>query len=299
MCIREIKQKPQYVAYLQKLCEELHPKMLTANIYPIATDNENPNANFVIKSMYYWSIEAIAEISRDKKVPFWLFMLSNKHTTYGKNTDGVVKVGAAYPYPTVPILRFQAMTAIAYGIQGLVFWTYGLPADKLMKDKIHYAEIYYDAPYKDGKTTEIWSNCQQVIREIKIVGKILLNSVFQGARHVYNPNITNEKDMIPETIRMNGQFGCIRSVLTYGKGCVITHLKKGIKNYMAIVSRDFANIQTIILSIDNSYKWAEYDIDPNSEHAGEYKAHNEEIEGKTIKRLKRTLVPGGMILFEY
>lgn len=299
-----------YTQYLEKIYKEFHPMLMSVDIYPIAGANEPNRDNLkeldstvVINSRYYWALEAIGDFSRQNKVPFWLFMLSNQHTTYGKNEKtNEIKVGASYPYPTVGILRLQAMTAIAYGIQGLIFWTYEMvDNNKMIEGTNHLREEYFNAPYMNGKTTEIWEYCKSVIPEIKLVGKILLNADFQGARQVYRSEITDEKDMIPETKKFESQYGCIIDVKIKGSdpGVVITHLTKGSKNYMAIVSRSFKKSQSIHIKIDSSYKWHEIELDPNSENAGLPKEKIVSDERMELYGRSSTLSPGGMFLFEY
>lgn len=127
--------KDRYGNYLKEFYQKFHPSVMSVDIYPLVVENANDSSNkedhIVIKDLYYWALETIAHFSANYNMPFWLFMLSNQHTTY-HTVDGTneLRVGAKYPYPTVGVLRFQAMTALAHGIQGLVFWTYGIAHEK-------------------------------------------------------------------------------------------------------------------------------------------------------------------------
>lgn len=293
-------QYSRYIAYLKKIYEKFHPQMLSVDIYPIASTSEAADAIVEVKDQWYWTLEAMADCSREKNVPFWLFMLSNQHTTYNeKPKDDGSYVGYAYPYPTVGILRFQAMTALAYGIQGLVFWTYGVPANKYYASGL-IRERYYDAPFKDGKTTPIWNNCRIVISEIKKYGKVLLNAKFQGARHVYKSNTVKEK-MFSETTVLSGTFGCIANAYATGKGFVITHLVKGSQNYMAIVSHDFANKQDVAIAFDDSCKWMEVQFITSAGSSESRVSQKNKVTGLPgIQEYHYwSLEPGGMVLISF
>lgn len=105
-------------------------------------------------------------------------LLSNQHSFY-ENSETAISLRATYPYITEGLLRFQAMTALAYGFQGIVFWTYGLP-----KGPANYSELYgnLDAPLDAaGKPTKVWYYCQSVNTEIKEFGAYFLGTKFQKA----------------------------------------------------------------------------------------------------------------------
>lgn len=276
--------------------------MMSADFYPIANESEEDSDGkqvlYSIKKEYYCTLEAMGDFSRTNNVPFWLFMLSNKHTTYNDETqDNPSVIGYAYPNPTVGGLRLQAMTALAYGMQGIVFWTYSLGiTEKYYKISNNLREKYYNAPFVNGHTTQIWNNCKTVISEVKQFGNILLGAKFQSARHVCSPSTAAEYQIE----RFGRQFGCIAYAQSFGIGYVITHLKKGDDNYMAIVSHDFTNAQQIQLILDNSYDWSEIKILSHIAPAeSQLPSKAATKPNEELTRINTTLSPGGMILLKY
>ena len=262
--------------------------MLAVDIYPIIKEGGIDPAT--IKIEYFYSLEAIGEFSRENNIPFWLFLQSNYSVDYDANGN-IEHTGVS---PTVGTLRYQAMNAIAHGIQGLVFWTYGISFFNWHKkvvdpiegttEKTYVNEACFNAPYVNYRKTKLWYNCQTVIPEIKKYGKILLGAKFQAARHVYGPS---ERDRYECTTELESSvpFGCISSATASGKGLVITLLKKDNTNYMAIVSHDWEKSQSITINfLENS----------TPSFVNEKGSYG--IIGKSINQRIR---PGDMILIKY
>ena len=302
----------RYKDYLERIYSAFHPMMLAADIYPIAGKNKPTSENLtvmddsvVVNEIYYPVLRAIGEVSREKNIPFWLYMLSNQHTTYrlekdpdDPNDPGEVRVGYSYPYPTVGTLRFQAMNALAFGIQGLVFWTYTIGGNKpFSQNDNRLEEEYFNAPFINGKKTPIWDRCQTVISEIKHYGKVLLDSKFQAAVHVYKDLYATRFPETRDFMDLKGeQFGCIKNVTATGYGFVITHLTKDNKNFIAIVSHDFKNSQQVTLYIDKSFKCVEY-IEESTGLKESLIKTNDPL--NDVIEIERQIPAGGMLLLSY
>lgn len=276
-----------YAKYLQNILRRFKPIMLSVDIYPIRVSetvkyNQDTHKDDIysvtnIIDEYFYSLEVIGEFSKTYKIPFWLFIKSS--VSLNLNADGTLH--HLYPTPSVGILRYQAMNALAHGIQGLVFWSYGMPNNTWHDaGKTLPSEVYISAPIANHRKTEIWENCKKVIPEIKIYGDVLLNAQFIEARHVFDAETTKYTG----TTRFNGQFGCISSVTASGKGCVITHLKKGDQDYIAIVSHDWENEQSIVIGISSDYGW---------------EVVNEKVLAIVDGKIQHRFKPGGMLLIKY
>lgn len=323
----KLNSKEKYIRYLEAFNNKFHPVLLSVDLYPIIIDNTAPSY-YRIKYFYYYYMEAIATFSKEYNIPFWMFMLSNQYTMYNYEKDEET-TKTEYPYPTVSVLRYQAMTALAYGFQGLVFWTYN-PQIGEYDEECEFTDdaqaqftrtpdgtvrltcdcecnvirkpqtIYYNAPFVNGHTTEVWNNCRTVIPEIKLYGKVLLEAKFQEARHVGIPlrNEDKEWDQVTQ-FDSSSPFECIIDASASGTGFVITHLTKGSDNYMAIVSHDPYNEQDITLSFASGFNWQE--ITSNNPTPIEDNNSKEETEMNSPGGISifRQLKPGGMILIRY
>ena len=292
-----VSNKNKYELYLKALRNKFNPSMMSVDIYPImetTTDTAYSTDfdGYYMLNRYYYILEAIGKFSTDTGVPFWMYILSNQHTIY---QSGSKKISTKFPYPTKNVLRYQAMTALAYGFQSLVFWTYGImPTEKQNPPYEDLPSIEYTAaPYVNGKTTPVWNNCKAVISEIKTYGNELLNARFQEARHVYGPAKVIEFE---ETTKLTTSVGCIASASAQGRGFVITRLSKGPKNYMAIVSHDPYKSQNITLTIADGYSPVEI---LQTVTVSDITAAETEPQIVSNHTLSRTLQPGGMILFRY
>lgn len=292
-------QKRTYTDYLIDFYNQFKPALMSVDIYPIYI-NIKDNNRTIIKGEYFFALEAIGNVSRDKNVPFWLYLQCNHLVEYHK--DG--SLNKLNPSPSVGILRYQAMNAIAHGIQGVVFWSYGMPFikwhtkvhDDDTEEKIYAYEGYINAPFTNHRKTQLWYNCKAVIPEVKLLGKVLLNAKFQGARHVVSPTT---QELFIGIQEYTEPFGCIYEAYASGKGFVITLLKKGTTNYMAIVNHDWENYQNITIYIPIIYSWSEIvvleETSPNITNTDT----DNDSDIDNITKIKRTLKPGGMFLINY
>lgn len=292
-----VSKKNKYELYLKALRNKFNPSMISVDIYPImetttVTAYSTDFHGYYMLNRYYYILEAIGKFSADYGIPFWMYILSNQHEIYQPDTD---KISTKFPYPSKGVLRYQAMTALAYGFQGLVFWTYGkMPNEDQNPPYENFPSIKFtEAPYVNGKTTPVWDNCKDVISEIKAYGKELLNARFHEARHVYGPLMVREFE---ETTRLTSSIGCITNASAKGKGFVITWLSKGTNNYLAIVSHDPYDAQTISLQLIKGCNPVEiiYQASAPASQEADATQHFE-----TAPSIFRTLKPGGMILIRY
>lgn len=283
----------RYWNYLIALNEKFHPSMLSVDIYPVFSEETPP----IIKRTYYGYIEIIADFSTQNNIPFWMYMLSTEFTNYDEGRPTVYK---KHPLPTEGVLLYQAMTALAYGFQGLVFWTYTLNKDQMQTDATTGEEIpkekYILAPYmdEDGTLSVIWSNCAAVIPVIKEFGKILLGAKFIEAGHVYGPDYVS--DPFPETTQFSSPIGCVSKATATGRGVVITRLEKGSEKFVAIVNHSPYDNEDFTLTISPRCKWTEYRMMDISDGYLTVTEHEREPQEKTISLY---LQPGCMMLIKY
>ena len=292
--------KTKYEMFLKAFKDKFNPSMMSVDIYPLfkyVCDGQLGNCydlgDCYLQRNYYCMLEAIGDFSTQYSIPFWMFMLSTKYTSYLK---GSKNIDTERPYPTEGVLRYQAMNALAFGFQGLVFWTYGLRPD--VPQDPPYANLtkekYTDAPFEDGFTTDVWRNCDTVIEEIRYYGDILLGSKFIQAMHVYGPLISVTFD---ETKTFNTYMGCLADATSEGRGFVVTQLNKdnGDK-YMMIVSHDPYNEQNITIRISAGIKWEEVVF--LDESSGYLEVHSGTT-GNKEQTVTGRLKPGGLILIHY
>lgn len=293
----QITNKEKYTKYLEALKDKFNPSLLSVDFYPIQVIAAQPK--WKVRTDYYYYMEAIGLFSTKSNIPFWMYILSNQHAIY---KEGSNEISCQYPYPSKESLRFQAMTALAFGFQGIVFWTYALPKNSYQSiidpntQNPYPKEIYTAAPYVNGHTTEVWDNCKEVIPIIKQYGKVLLNAKFREAKHVYGPS---SEGRFSDTSELTSPIGCIVAASAKGRGFVITYLTKKSEEYIAIVNHDPYNSQEISLSIYSDFDWKEIQIGlPIESNPDESKDVNKHKSG-VVQIVNRTLGPGAMILISF
>ena len=279
--------KERYAKYLNAIHKKFGLPLVTVDKYPVLIDRVHNEQHVKVVDDYYYYMEAIGNFSRQKNVRVWMYMLSTKFNIY---QDGSKKLQTEYPLPTEGILRFQAMTALAFGCQGLVFWTYEL-RESSNDEKFLMALID-----KNEKVTEIWYNSKAVIPEIKYYGKELLGAKYQESRHVYG---SSRSVPFPDTTTFASGMECINNITSDGEGVVMTRLTKGSDSYIAIVSHDPFESVNIELTLSNSYNWTVMGPSRNFDDGSKESIGGADPDVPPQMFRRATLKPGGMMLIHY
>lgn len=208
-----------YEEYVNLFVKEVPVQLLTFDDYPILGDS--------VRADWYENLETIAKASNDSQRPFWAFALSVAH---GK-----------YPLPIMEHLRLQVFSNLAYGAQGIQYFTYWTPP----ADTIWH---FNNAPIShDGKRTIVYERVRQMNNEIKA-----LSSVFLGAKLV--SVVHTGKDIPIGTKRLSNLPVPIESLKTEGLGAVVSTLKKDGNYYLVVVNRDFKNQMKLSLKASKKIK---------------------------------------------
>mgnify|MGYP000842600319 FL=1 len=157
---------------------------------------------------------------------------------------------------------------------------------------------YYYAPYVNGHPTEVWNNCKAVIAEIKKFGNILLGSWFQKACHVYG-QLSPAPNPYPYTTAFKSPFECVVGASGSNWGFVMTQLKKGSTNFLAIVNHNPYNKQDISLTISGDYRYQQIGTVGYDDEGQDASAQIDNESAGTNHSITRELGPGGMLLFSY
>ena len=95
-----------YQEHVDLFIAEVPVQKLSFDHYPVVGDSLRYN--------WYENLEIISEAARKAGKPFWAFSLSVAH--------------GPYPVPTIPQMRLQVYSDLAYGAQGIQYFTYWTPA---------------------------------------------------------------------------------------------------------------------------------------------------------------------------
>lgn len=214
-----------YREHVHLFIKEVPLELLSFDHYPIVMD---PSGNRVVRGEWYENLEIFSDEARKAGKPFWAFALTVAH--------------GPYPVPTPGEIRLQVYSNLAYGAQGIQYFTYWTPSINEGFD-FHHAPIDYDTK----KRTEIYDYITQINREIKSLSGVFLNSGVVSVAHTGAsiPQGTKRLDKLPAVIK---------SFETEGEGAIVSVLKKGSKSFLVIVNRDFKNNMLVTLEGDPKLK---------------------------------------------
>jgi len=206
-----------YQEHVDLFVKEVPVQFISFDHYPVLGDS--------LRANWYENLEIIAEAAKKAGKPFWAFALSVAH---GK-----------YPIATEAQLKLQVFSDLAYGAQGIEYFTYWTPFDTTWN--------FNNGPITlEGRRTVVYDRIREVNKEIKS-----LSDVFLGARVIS----VSHTGIIPQGTRPLTELPKpIKSLTTEGTGAVVSHLQNGNKSYLVIVNRDFKNPMTLHIECGNNVK---------------------------------------------
>jgi hypothetical protein len=207
-----------YQEHVDLFIKEVPVQLLSFDHYPIMGDS--------LRANWYENLEIIADAARKAGKPFWAFALSVAHSKY--------------PIPTVAQLRLQVYSNLAYGAQGIEYFTYWTPLDTVWK--------FNNAPITlEGKRSDVYERIKLVNGEIKNLSRVFLGDRVLSVTHTGNNIPMGTKPMTD----LPPHFKAIK---TEGTGAVVSLLKNGTISYLAIVNRDFKNSMKLFIDCDSKVK---------------------------------------------
>lgn len=208
-----------YEQYVEDYVRTVNPPFLSLDIYSV---KEDKNGNIYVDECMYETMDVINRVARESGRPFWSYVLSNKHPLY--------------PEPREEFIRFEAFSSLAYGAQGIRYYTYLIPDFDLTEGNYSFTPID-----REGNRTATWYMVRNVNLEIKN-----LTDVFLGASL---PEVTLTGNHIPKGATRNYRVPApFRGLETQAEGVIVSHFRNGNNEYLLLVNRDVLNKQKIRLS---------------------------------------------------
>ena len=190
-----------YPEHVRKYIEEVRPPLVSFDFYPVTEDG--------IRERWWENLEVISRESAAAGLPFWAFALSTAHKPY--------------PIPTMASLRLQFYTDLAYGAQGLQYFTYWNPVPGTWD--------FHDAPIDlDGNRTPVYDLVKAMNAELQARADIFVGDKVLQVRHTGEtvpPGVTPLTDL-PEPLT---------ALDTHGNGAVVSLLENGGFRYLMLVNR--------------------------------------------------------------
>lgn len=205
-----------YRNYLIGIQNGLSPSMWGISVHPAVILQSGTNYNDY--DLFYRDLQILSLISRYCERPFWYTVCCQSYKTENKG---------ATPYPTLAEMKFSALSALAYGAQGLLYWSYRLREDEP-------TVFFQNAPLdrNGNKETAIWDAVKTVNSEVKALNSVFFGSFLVDVRH------TGSKQY-DATSMLTGGFGPLISLTTEDAGVLVSHLNTNGQDYLVIVNHTF------------------------------------------------------------
>lgn len=209
-----------YRDYVNKFAKEVPLHFLSFDSYPL-TSAEG------VYEKWHQNLEIFSDEAKKVNKPFWGFaqsiLFDNKHED-----------------PSLATMRVQMFTNLAYGAQGLQYFTYWTPVSP--------AEDFRGGPITlEGKRSTVYDHIKTLNQEIKS-----LSGVFYGAKVKSLQFFGNNIPL--GTKRMSVLPAAIKVFATEGKTALVSFIENGGKQFIVIVNTDYRKKMSLTLSGDSSLK---------------------------------------------
>lgn len=194
-----------YDDYLDSYLSKVHTSILSYDHYPFVRE--------IFRNDFYANLEVVSRKSRDVGKPFWGFVRSCYTKDYCNIDEGR--------------LRLQVFANMAYGAQGIQYFTYGVPKGG--------RTAVLDSLYQK---TKLYDLVTIINREVQAVGKYTLGADFITVIHVSEES---ENIMIPN----------IKSIEHSGESLLVSLFKKDGVMYLMMVNKDYLSIQNVSVEFNS------------------------------------------------
>ncbi len=204
-----------YADYISTFVKEVPSKLLSFDFYPILTAGIHEN--------WYHGLEVFSAEAKKLAKPMWAFALASSYNEL-------------HPIPTIAALRLQQYSNLAYGAQGLEYWSYW------MSQGLRCAPIDLN-----GRRTVVYDRIKEVNKEIQSLAGVFVGSKVVSVRHtgVIIPKGTTRLTKLPTAIKV---------FETEGSGALVSTLENGENTFFVVVNRDLSEPMTIVIIGDDSLK---------------------------------------------
>ncbi|MDE6443710.1 MAG: hypothetical protein K2K64_04730 [Muribaculaceae bacterium] len=241
---------PEYKKYLKNYVNLFSPPFFSFDNYAII----EKDGKHQVFDNYYENLEIASQVTFETGCPFRTFCLTSPHNNY--------------PTPNVNYLTFEAFTSLAYGSQGIIYYTVSLDPKR--------TEMFKSAPLNlQGAPTPIWYMMKDVNRQIQLHSDIFLGCSVYDVWHTGNkiPVGTKQLEELPNPLKL---------FMTGNEGVLLSKIKNGDKDYFVVVNHDISSPQKIELKSRKNLRL----ITKNG------------TEKKKLKSCIYNLEPGGYAIFE-
>lgn len=209
-----------YRQYVNRFAKEVPLHFLSFDSYPL-TSAEG------VYSKWHQNLEIFSDEAKRIGKPFWAFAQSILFDNFHEE-------------PSLATMRVQMFTNLAYGAQGLQYFTYWQPVSP--------AEDFRGGPITlEGRRTAVYDDIKILNQEIRN-----LSGVFYGSK-VKLLQYTGKK--IPSgTMRLTTLPEPLKLIETGGKSALVSVLENGNQRFIVMVNMDYKEKMSLTLMGNDSLK---------------------------------------------
>ncbi|MCX6225150.1 MAG: hypothetical protein NTV01_10460, partial [Bacteroidia bacterium] len=214
-----------YRKYVSECARQIPLEFMSFDYYPVMKDR--------LSKTWYENLEQFSDEAKKAGKPFWAFALTTNYD------DGHLTP------QTLASLRLQVYSDLAYGAQGIQYFTYWSATSVNAPS----GEDQRGAPISAaGKRSVVYDRVKLMSEEIKNLSGVFLGSKVVWVRHT-------GKGMIPGgTIRLTSLPAAIKVLDTSGAPALVSLLEKGENYFLLIVNKDFLSSINLTVYGDESVK---------------------------------------------
>ncbi|MBQ7684736.1 MAG: beta-galactosidase [Bacteroidaceae bacterium] len=203
-----------YRDYVQKYIEIVNPGLLSFDNYPIRTSGSTVK----LRSGFYENLQIVHEEAERMGWPFWGFALATAH--------------GSYPVPTLAHLRLQIFSNLAFGAQGIQYFTYWTPLGTQWD--------FHNAPIdENGQRTDVYYLIQQVNGVVQNLSWVFLGAKVKQVGFTANvPTGCATLRRLPDELRR----------LRCEQGLLVSELENGDKRYLVLVNHSVTEAKNVTIT---------------------------------------------------
>jgi hypothetical protein len=209
-----------YREYVNKFAKEVPLHFLSYDSYPLTTAEG-------VYSKWHQNLEIFTDEAKKAGKPFWGFAQS-------------VLFDDFHEVPSLATMRVQMYTNLAYGAQGLQYFTYWTPVSS--------TEDFRGAPISlSGKRSAVYDDIKLLNQEIKNLAGVFYGSKLISIKYAgkETPIGTNRLSTLPASLKV---------LETGGKPAIVSILENGDKRFLVVVNMDYKHSMQLTLLGDDHLK---------------------------------------------
>ncbi|MDR3713094.1 MAG: hypothetical protein P4L51_09795 [Puia sp.] len=214
-----------YLEYVREATRQIPLSFLSFDYYPVLKER--------LSRTWYENLEQISAEAKRVGKAFWAFALSTNY-----DDDHLTP-------QTLASLRLQVYSDLAYGAQGIEYFTYW-SATSINAASI---EDQRGAPITAaGKRSVVYDRVKQMSEEIKNLSGVFFGSKVVWVRHT-------AKGMIPSgTIRLTALPDAVKVLETNGAPALVSLLENGENYFLVVVNKDFLHSMNLVFYGNDSVR---------------------------------------------